>query len=286
MNRRVNRWILDREVYNAKPTTGRFNEIRTLLKSEFRPPPGGPARTNRKGIRPRRGRPPIADAPQRILSAAAELFAQKEFHRVSTEEVAERAGTGKGTVYRYFPSKEVLYVAATIFGLSQLRKDLELTLRAAPSTRAAVEVIVRRLLAYFWNKRDFFFLLRNFAGLPHAHRRRYESERRKLSLLIRESFGAGIEEGLLRRDLSIAVAAEALIGMVRAVNRARSKSLTLEEASDAAVALFLYGCVAVRDDSPPWQSRSSVGSAVCADLRQEPTDQKDTEAGDRITERS
>jgi AcrR family transcriptional regulator len=206
----------------------------------------GPVRTGRPEVKPRRGRPRIQDAPLRILTVAAELFAQKEFHRVSTEEVAERAGTGKGTVYRHFPSKEVLYVGATIFGLSRLRNELKLTLRAAPSARAAVELIVRRLLAYFWEKRDFFFLLRNFAGLPQTHRRRYESERRKLSLLIRETLAAGIDESLLRRDLNVAVAVEALLGMVRAVNRARSESVTLEEAGNAAVALFLYGCIAER----------------------------------------
>ena len=197
-----------------------------------------------RDLKPRRGRPPNREFPQRILSAAAELFAEKEFHRVNTEEVAERAGTGKGTVYRHFPSKEVLYVAATIYGLARLRKDLDAALGAAPSAKARVEVIVRRLLAYFWDRRDFFFLLRNFAGLPRSHIRRYEAERRRLSLLIRGVLAAGVVEGLLRSDLKVAVAAEGLLGMVRAVNRARSESVTLEEASNAALALFLNGCIA------------------------------------------
>ena len=197
-----------------------------------------------RDLKPRRGRPPNRDLPQRILSAAAELFAEKEFHRVNTEEVAERAGTGKGTVYRHFPSKEVLYVAATIYGLARLREDLDMALSTAPLASARIEVIVRWLLTYFWDRRDFFFLLRNFAGLPRGHVRRYEAERQRLSLLIREVLAAGVVEGLLRPDLEVAVAAEALLGMVRAVNRARSESVTLEEASNAAVVLFLNGCTA------------------------------------------
>ena len=193
--------------------------------------------------KPQRGRPPSRDARQRILTVAADLFAEKEFHRVSTEKVAERAGTGKGTVYRHFPSKEVLYVAATIYGLVRLRNDLSAALRATASSRTRFDIIIRRLLTYFWDKRDFFLLLRNFADLPQGHRRRYELERRKLSLLIRDALAAGVDEGVLRSDLDAAVAAEALLGMVRAVNRVRSRSVTLAKASDAAVALFLNGCL-------------------------------------------
>lgn len=173
---------------------------------------------------------------------AAELFAEKEFHRVSTAEVAERAGTGKGTLYRYFASKEVLYVAATIFDLARLRENLSAVFSETPSTRARLEAIVRRLLAYFWDRRDFFFLLRNFVGLPQEYRHRYQSERRQLSLLLRSVLSRGVEEGVLRTDLNVALAAEALIGMVRAGSRVRFDSVSLEEAGNAATALFLNGC--------------------------------------------
>lgn len=172
------------------------------------------------------------------------MFAEKEFHRVSTAEVAEHAGTGKGTVYRHFASKEVLYVAATIHDLGRLRKNLRAAFVETPSSRARIEAIVGRLLAYFWNKHDFFFLLRNFAGLPQDYRRRYELERRKLSLLLRRALSAGVDEGVLRSDLNVALAAEALLGMMRAGSRVRFDSVSLPQATDAAVALFLNGCVA------------------------------------------
>ena len=43
-----------------------------------------------------------------ILNAAAELFAGRDYASVQVEEVAKRAGVGKATLYRYFPSKEEL----------------------------------------------------------------------------------------------------------------------------------------------------------------------------------
>jgi TetR/AcrR family transcriptional regulator, repressor of fatR-cypB operon len=43
-----------------------------------------------------------------ILKAALELFADRGFYGTAVPLVAERAGVGAGTVYRYFESKEAL----------------------------------------------------------------------------------------------------------------------------------------------------------------------------------
>jgi AcrR family transcriptional regulator len=43
-----------------------------------------------------------------ILEAALELFAERGFYGSAVPLVAERAGVGTGTVYRYFESKEAL----------------------------------------------------------------------------------------------------------------------------------------------------------------------------------
>ncbi|HEV8320376.1 MAG TPA: TetR/AcrR family transcriptional regulator [Myxococcota bacterium] len=43
-----------------------------------------------------------------ILDAALELFAERGFHGTPVPLVAERAGVGAGTIYRYFESKEAL----------------------------------------------------------------------------------------------------------------------------------------------------------------------------------
>ena len=49
-----------------------------------------------------------ADKREAILDAALELFAEKGFHGTAVPEVAEKAGVGAGTIYRYFESKEAL----------------------------------------------------------------------------------------------------------------------------------------------------------------------------------
>src|SRR5215470_12938535 len=53
-------------------------------------------------------RPSPGDKREAILSAALELFVARGFYGVAVPEIAERAGVGAGTIYRYFESKEAL----------------------------------------------------------------------------------------------------------------------------------------------------------------------------------
>jgi AcrR family transcriptional regulator len=51
------------------------------------------------------------DARERILDTAYELFSRRAIRDVGIDEVIERAGVAKATLYRHFPSKDDLVVA-------------------------------------------------------------------------------------------------------------------------------------------------------------------------------
>jgi AcrR family transcriptional regulator len=53
----------------------------------------------------------VSDARERILDAAYELFSRRGLYQVGIEEIIERAGVAKATLYRHFPSKEDLELA-------------------------------------------------------------------------------------------------------------------------------------------------------------------------------
>ncbi len=52
-----------------------------------------------------------AERPGEIIDAALELFVAKGFMATRLDEVAQRAGVSKGTLYLYFDSKEALFKA-------------------------------------------------------------------------------------------------------------------------------------------------------------------------------
>lgn len=62
----------------------------------------------------RRGRPRSERARSAILAAAAELLLDQGGARVSMSAVAERAGVSKATIYRWWPSKEMLALDALL----------------------------------------------------------------------------------------------------------------------------------------------------------------------------
>jgi AcrR family transcriptional regulator len=55
--------------------------------------------------------PPAASAHERILTAAYELFSRRGIRAVGTDEVIERAGVARATLYRHFATKDDLVLA-------------------------------------------------------------------------------------------------------------------------------------------------------------------------------
>ncbi|MCY9782660.1 TetR/AcrR family transcriptional regulator [Nocardiopsis sp. EMB25] len=51
---------------------------------------------------------------ERILDAAGELLVSWGYPRITIEDVARRAGIGKGTVYLHFPTKEALFLVVVL----------------------------------------------------------------------------------------------------------------------------------------------------------------------------
>jgi AcrR family transcriptional regulator len=52
------------------------------------------------------------EAKNSIMRAALDLFREKGYHATTMEQIAERLGVSKGTIYTYYESKEELLVTA------------------------------------------------------------------------------------------------------------------------------------------------------------------------------
>jgi AcrR family transcriptional regulator len=183
---------------------------------------------------------------EKILRSAMDLFGQNGFERVSVNEVAAQAGVGKGSVYRQFASKEQLYATAVIQGFIELRSQIHVALEIATSVPDRIATLVRHALSYFWNRPEFFLLLRDPSKLPRSQENRYRTERRKLSVLITGVLNDGAKAHLIRDDLNFELLAESLLGMMRGINRYRRENVSFEEAARTVVSLFLDGCSRTR----------------------------------------
>ena len=90
-----------------------------------------------------RGRKKSEQTRLTILRAAAEVFSQRPFHQVLTDHLSTHLRMGKGTLYRYFASKEELYFAAIVHGLEGLRGAIDAVLRKNAPLDRAIETLAR-----------------------------------------------------------------------------------------------------------------------------------------------
>jgi AcrR family transcriptional regulator len=99
-----------------------------------------------------RTKPAIAPAEtgkrEAILAAALRLFAERGFHGTAVPLVAEEAGVGAGTVYRYFESKEALVNALYREWKQRLGQTLLEGLPLDAPARAKFQEMWRRLALF------------------------------------------------------------------------------------------------------------------------------------------
>jgi AcrR family transcriptional regulator len=112
---------------------------------------------------PKRSRPSAealwASRQEEILEVAARLFAKRGYSETDTQLLAEELGVGKGTIYRYFPSKQDLFLAAVD---RVMRKMLEVILDRIGDTEDPLERIytaIRTFLTFFHENPEFIELL-------------------------------------------------------------------------------------------------------------------------------
>jgi len=79
-----------------------------------------------------------------ILAAAFEEFAAKGYTEARVDDVAERAGIAKGTIYLYFKNKEMLFQAVLRSLIHHVFEELNQFIRAFPGS---AEDLVRAVLS-------------------------------------------------------------------------------------------------------------------------------------------
>jgi AcrR family transcriptional regulator len=99
------------------------------------------------------GRPRNPDLEARnkakILDAATALFAERGYADTQVQTIADRLGVGNGTVYRYFPTKEKLFLAAVGRGLDELTAEMDAVLAGAGEPIALMGDAIRAYLRFF-----------------------------------------------------------------------------------------------------------------------------------------
>jgi AcrR family transcriptional regulator len=176
------------------------------------------------------------DKRERLLTAAAAVFAERDFHQVQVSDVAERAGVGKGTVYLYFPTKDDLHRAALEASLDGIRVEVEAAVSADAPVEVSLRQIVLAVLRFFWKRQHLLTVIQHYEHGKNGRRanlRRQRVVRAVEDVLARHRLGGSKSERHL--------AAAFLLGMARAAILEHAAGDRPDAVSRRLVDMFLHG---------------------------------------------
>jgi AcrR family transcriptional regulator len=201
---------------------------------------------------------PFAARRQKIVEAAARLFAEAPYADVHMDAIAGAAAVAKPTLYRYFPTKERLFVEALDATLTQLRAELEGVRAGAGSAEARLRRMIALILARIGR------LVPAIQASESASRESAADSRRVLRQgfrNLREAIGGVVAEGGRDGDFGAVdpdLAALVILGGVRMAAHAR---IGAHDLPDAMADLFFNG---LRSADVPSRHSASLAAGAFA----------------------
>lgn len=156
---------------------------------------------------------------QRLFEAAVTLIAEQGFSATTVDEIAERAGVAKGTVYYNFASKSVLFEELLRHGVgvltASLREAAERTAREGGGTMAALDAMIRAGLVFIDRYPAFTQL---YVAELWRTNRAWQSTllvvRQQAVAVVEGVLRTGVAGGDLGAEIDVPLTAAALVGMV------------------------------------------------------------------------
>ena len=138
-------------------------------------------------------------ARERILNAAASLFARRGYYNSNVDEIVQQSGTSKGSFYFHFPSKEQMALGMVDQLSEKLVRKLERSIASETDPLKRIPLAIDALLSTFSKQRKLAqILMVNIVGQGRAMDRKFLPIRDKFAGLIRRELDAAVEAGAIR----------------------------------------------------------------------------------------
>jgi AcrR family transcriptional regulator len=151
---------------------------------------------------------------QAIIAAGQRLFSRGPFESVPMDAIAAAAGVGKPTLYRYFPSKEDLYLAVCAEGFRVLQDRIAAAAEGANPPEALRGIIAAISMVLADQLETMSFLGFAGHGLSDRWRSLYRSRRKQLTASVRRVLAAGIRRSDFH-NLDLDIVPGLLLGTIR-----------------------------------------------------------------------
>ncbi|MCW8129227.1 MAG: TetR/AcrR family transcriptional regulator [Planctomycetota bacterium] len=215
------------------------------------------------------GRKPSPEKRIRILEAAVRLFTTKDYHEVLMDEVAEQAGVGKGTVYRYFPTKESLFLELVHLAVDRASEVIRAGISNPEPAIKRLRKAVAMTLEYFRLNEPFLAILYHDKVFRCCKERRdIENKRAELRGFFARLLAEGIAEGSVRADIEPALCSVVLMGSIRGLLRNFGSTRTSDQLAEQLLSIFIDGAAArpSSGERPAMRPTSQISALDAATL--------------------
>lgn len=182
---------------------------------------------------------------EEILAAAAEVFFEKGYDGTTIQDIADRVGMLKGSLYHYIKSKDdLLYGIIHDVHTAGLR-ELDVLESVEGTAEAKLHEFVRRYTIFTIERRVRASVFdRDFRALSDDRRQELIEERDRYDRSLRALIEAGIEDGCFPRETDVGVVANVIFQMINSIYHWYSPEgpRTAEEIADT-IAAFAVGGV-------------------------------------------
>lgn len=150
-----------------------------------------------------------------IMQAAFKVFTRNGFHEAKIEEIAKKAGIGKGTIYEYFDSKKDLFQQMIIYIIEryiQGAEEISVKENTVREKLIAFAAYHGKFLQYHIDMTETTVIKLDM--LSGNMKQWVREEQSKVHNFVLKIIKEGMENGELRDDLDSEIAAIAIIGAI------------------------------------------------------------------------
>jgi AcrR family transcriptional regulator len=195
---------------------------------------------------------------EEILGEAALFFAERGYSSADTQTLADRLGVGKGTIYRYFPSKRELFLAAVDRLMVQLHSSITDTIKDIQDPIDRLLHAVNAYLTYFKEHPEIVeLMIQERAYFKDREKPTFFENRDKFTCEFEHQYRELVEAGRIRDvpfDKFNDVLGDLLYGTMFTNYFARRKRSTIDQAKDISD-IIQYGLLSDSERAARGQGR-------------------------------
>ena len=136
-----------------------------------------------------------------VVEVATNLFMQKSINDVTIKDIAEKAGVGEATIYRYFSKKESIILACVMMLQNNVSQNY-FNLNEGKTGYEKMELFYSSYLDIFKDSPDYFYFIKEFDAYMYTQHpsslKTYEKEIDKYHQDFIEAYELGIQDGTIK----------------------------------------------------------------------------------------